>query len=145
MLPVPAIVDKPEVREGLERDSTIANVLTLARQAPVALFGIGLLDEDSVLATSGYLDRDQVVSLQHAGAVGDVIGRFLSIDGVVVDEQLNSRTLGLSFDELREKDERIAVAHGTAKVFATLAALRAGVVSTLVIDEELAQALVEVA
>ena len=145
MLPVPAIVDKPEVREGLERDSTIANVLTLARQAPVALFGIGLLNEDSVLATSGYLDRDQVVSLQHAGAVGDVIGRFLSVDGAVVDEQLDSRTLGLSLDELREKDERIAVAHGTAKVCATLAALRAGVVPTLVIDEELAQALVEVA
>ena len=70
---------------------------------------------------------------------------ILSVDGAVVDEQLDSRTLGLSLDELREKDERIAVAHGTAKVCATLAALRAGVVSTLVIDEELAQALVEVA
>ena len=145
MLPVPAIVDKPEVREGLERDSTIANVLTLARQAPIALFGIGLLDEDSVLATSGYLDRDQALSLQRAGAVGDVIGRFLSVDGAVVDEQLDSRTLGLSLHELREKDERIAVAHGTAKVFPTLAALRAGVVSTLIVDEELAQSLVEVA
>ena len=84
-------------RDGLERDSTIANVLTLARQAPIALFGIGLLDEDSVLATSGYLDRDQVLSLQHAGAIGDVIGRFLSVDGAVVELHKRIKAGGIKY------------------------------------------------
>jgi deoxyribonucleoside regulator len=145
MLPVPAIVDIPEVREGLERDSTIAHVLTLAREAPVALFGIGLLGEESVLTQSGYLSSDQVDYLRSRAAVGDVVGRFISVEGELVDADLEARTLGLSLEELRTKDERIAVAHGTAKVDPTLGALRAGVVSTLIVDEDLARSLVEVA
>ncbi|MGA0208815.1 MAG: sugar-binding transcriptional regulator [Candidatus Nanopelagicales bacterium] len=142
MLPVPAIVDQPAVREGLERDSTIEHVLNVARSAPVALFGIGLLNEDSVLAQSGYLDPTQVAKLRATGAVGDVIGRFISTDGRIVDEQLDRRTLGLSLDELAAKDERIAVAHGAHKMPPTLGALRAGLITSLIVDEDLGQAMV---
>lgn len=141
LLPVPAIVDQAAVREGLERDSAIAHVLDVARSAPVALFGIGLLNEDSVLAQSGYLEATQLAKLRVAGAVGDVIGRFISVDGNIVDEALNSRTLGLSLNELAAKPERIAVAHGSHKMAPTMGALRAGLISTLIVDDDLGQSL----
>lgn len=141
LLPVPAIVDKPAVREGLERDSAIAHVLSVARSAPVALFGIGLLSEDSVLAQSGYLESTQLARLRVSGAVGDVIGRFISSDGDIVDATLDARTLGLSLRELAAKDERIAVAHGAHKMAPTLGALRAGLITTLIVDDDLGQAL----
>jgi len=142
LLPVPAIVDMPAVREGLERDSAIAHVLSVARSAPVALFGIGLLSEDSVLAQSGYLESTQLAHLRVAGAVGDVIGRFISSHGEIVDASLDARTLGLSLRELAHKDERIAVAHGAHKMAPTLGALRAGLITTLIVDDDLGQALV---
>lgn len=141
LLPVPAIVDQAAVRKGLERDSAIAHVLDVARSAPVALFGIGLLNEDSVLAQSGYLEATQLAKLRVAGAVGDVIGRFISVDGTIVDEALNNRTLGLSLSELADKPERIAVAHGSHKMAPTLGALRAGLISTLIVDDDLGQSL----
>lgn len=142
MLPVPAIVDQAAVRKGLQKDSTIGHVLNVARSAPAALFGIGLLNEDSVLAQSGYLDPTHIAKLRAAGAVGDVIGRFIATTGEIVDPALDDRTLGLSLAELAEKDERIAVAHGAHKMPPTLGALRAGLITTLIVDEDLGEELV---
>ena len=143
LLPVPAIVDQESVRAGLEKDSTIKQILTIGRNAPVAIFGLGSLSERSVLVESGYLTKQEVTQLKKSDAVGDVLGRFISADGGIVDPSLNNRTLGITLDELREKPVRIAVAQGSHKTSIARGALTAGLVSTLVIDEQLARGLVD--
>ena len=143
LLPVPAIVDLESVRQGLERDSTIAHILSLGKSAPVAVFSVGALTPNSVLVESGYLTKDAVKVLLKSGAVGDVLGRFISSKGVIVDKSLNSRTLGLTLDELKEKPIRIAISHGHSKIAVTAGALAAGLVTTLITDEEIASHLLE--
>ena len=79
--PRPAIVGSAELRRALEADPSVGETLKAARRAPSAVFGMGILGPDSVHVASGYLDANDLRRLQRAGAVGDVLGRFLTVDG----------------------------------------------------------------
>jgi len=140
LLPVPAIVGRAETRSVLEQDTVIARVLTLAAQTPVACFGLGGTNEDSVLVQSDYLTSADLAALRARGAVGDVLGRFLNRAGDVVDAALDARTIGLDLSLLREKPIRIGVAVGRQKHAIVLAALRSRLVNVLVTDEGTAMA-----
>lgn len=145
LMPVPAIVDDPRVKAGLERDSTIKQILSIAMSTPAALFSLGSLSSESVLVQSGYLSREEVRRLRKLGAVGDILGRFVDSDGNIVDPELDARTLGISLTDLSNKKIRIAVAHGVEKRDIARAALKARIPTHLVVDEFLAQILVDAA
>jgi deoxyribonucleoside regulator len=143
LLSSPAIVDRAEIREVLESDSAVSATLELARMADVAIFGLGAISERSVLVESGYLDRAQVDDLRAAGTVGDVLSRFVTADGTIADEEIDARTCGLPLTELARKRRSIGVAVGVEKTAITRAAASAGWINALVIDEALAEALLE--
>ena len=138
LLPVPAMVGRAETRVVLEQDPVIARILELGRSAPVICFGLGGVTTDSVLVQSGSLPADAIAGLQRRGAVGDVLGRFIDHSGRIVDPELDSRTIGLDLDSARRKEVAIGVAVGRRKHRVVLAALRAGLVSVLVTDEQTA-------
>jgi len=142
---VPAIVGRPETRAVLEQDPVIEQVLTLGRAASVACFGLGSMTPDSVLVQSGYIDAATIARLRAAGAVGDVLGRFIAGDGRIVDDTLNDRTIGLDPATLREKGVSIGVAAGAEKHAVIIASLRAGFINVLVTDEHAALAALEAA
>ena len=71
------------------------------------------------------------------------MGRFVDAQGQVVDQALDARTIGLEFDDLRRAERAIAVASGTEKQKIVLAALRAGVVKTLITDAGIAAYVLE--
>ena len=89
LLPVPAIVGKKSTRDVLEEDPIIERVLTLAKQADVVCFGMGGITHESVLLSSGYLDEADIDRLKDAGAVGDILGRFVDRDGTIVDTAID--------------------------------------------------------
>jgi len=88
LLPVPAIVGRANTRKVLEQDPVIARVLELGARAPVACFSVGDVTPDSVLVQSGYLSETEIASLRRHGAIGDILGRFINPDGLVVDLEL---------------------------------------------------------
>lgn len=143
VLPVPAIVEHESTRRALENDRWIGATLRLADEAPVALFGLGAIGPDSVHLAAGYVTSQELRALQRAGAVGDIVGRFVSVDGRIVDSSIDARTIGVSLEQLAAKDRRIAVATGRRKRDIVIGALRAGVCNVLIIDEHLAQAILE--
>ena len=143
MLPVPAIVGQAETREALVRDPLIAQVLALGAAAPVACFGLGGLGAGSVLVESGYFGPDKMLELRGRGAVGDILGRLVDENGAVVDEELDSRAIGLDLERLRAKELSIGVSAGKAKHGIVLAALRAGYINVLVTDQATAEHVLE--
>ncbi len=143
LLPVPAVVGRAETRTVLECDPVIETVLTLGREAPVVCFGLGGMTPDSVLVQSGFIAEAEIARLRKAGAVGDILGRFIDAAGVVVDPALDGRTIGLDLDALRRKTVSIGVAVGIRKHAVVLAALRCGFVNVLVTDESTALAALE--
>jgi len=145
LLPVPAIVGRPETRAVLEQDPVIEHVLSLGQTATVACFGLGSMTPDSVLVQSGYIDAATIARLRKAGAVGDVLGRFIAADGRIVDPGLDGRTIGLDPRALCEKRVSVGVAAGPAKHPVVVAALRARFINVLVTDERTALAALEAA
>ena len=139
LMAAPAIVGTAELRRALEADPAVGETLKAARRAPSAVFGMGVLGPESVHVASGYLDDADLAALGRAGAVGDVLGRFLSLDGRIALPALDDRTVGLPLDDLGAKPLTVGVAAGPGRGPVALAALRAGCLRTLVTDEATAE------
>ncbi|MDZ5696012.1 sugar-binding transcriptional regulator [Chelativorans sp. M5D2P16] len=134
-LPVPAIVGERATREVLEKDRIVADVLQRARSAELLCFSMGALNEHSALLLSGNILHKELDKLLRAGAVGDVLGRFIDRRGAIVDQELDQRTIGLSFSELKRCGRAVGIACGAEKHDVVLGALRAGLINVLVTDE----------
>jgi deoxyribonucleoside regulator len=144
LLPVPAILGKKSTRDALEEDPIIERVLALAEEANIICFGMGGISHHSVLLNSGYLNESDIDRLREAGAVGDILGRFVDRHGQIVDKDIDDRTVGLRLDSLKRKERSIGVVSGEEKLEIAVSALRAGYVSIIVTDEATARYALEV-
>jgi deoxyribonucleoside regulator len=134
LMPAPAIVGTPELRAALEADASVAEPLKAARRAHSAVFGMGVMGPDSAHVVSGYLDVRDQRRLQKAGAVGDVLGRFITAQGEIALPSLDERTVGMPLSELGSKTA-VGLAAGPGRGPVALGALRSGCVKTFVTDE----------
>ncbi len=139
LLAAPAIVGSADLRQALEDDPAVGETLDAARATCTAVFGLGILTRESVLVGSGYLTESDLAELHRAGAVGDVVGRFLRPDGRIASDELDDRTVGLPLAELGGKQVSMGLAAGTGRGPIALASLRARCVNVLVADESTAE------
>lgn len=143
--PVPAFFDYAATKEAMWRERSIRRVLQVQQRADIALFSIGALEGEmpSHVYAAGYLEPDDVDTLTAEGVVGDVCTVFLRANGTYEDIALNVRATGPSPAQLRRIKRRICVVSGDNKVAPLRAALRARVVTHLILDEVTASALLE--
>jgi DNA-binding transcriptional regulator LsrR (DeoR family) len=138
----PLIVADPHTKEVLLQQDQIRQVLEVARQADVALVGIGSpVPEVSSLSLlrAGYLTREMLPQLQKRGVVGDVCARHYDIHGQIADIELNQRVVGIELEDLHHIEQVIGVAGGAAKAEAILGALRGHHVNVLITDDTAAE------
>ncbi len=142
--PVPAFFDFAGTREAMWRERSVQRVLDVQRRTDIALFGVGALGGQvpSHVYSAGYLDESDLGALYAAGVVGDVCTVFLREDGSYRDIAINQRATGPTPQELAGIPHRLCVVAGEAKLRPLLAAMRAGAVTDLVIDEPTARRLV---
>lgn len=143
LLPSPAILERLETKKAIESDRTVGGVVQMARGAAAYLFSAGVADLSSVHVDSGYLTGDDIAALVERGAVGDVIGRYITADGTIADPELDARTLGLSLEELRAARSSILVIGGESKHPVARAIVTHGLCSVIVTDEHTARALLD--
>ena len=145
LFPVPAFFDFAETRNAMWSERSIVRVLEYQRRADIALFSIGAIagEVPSHVYSAGYLEAGDIQTLDSEGIVGDVCTIFLREDGSYEDLSMNARATGPTPAELRAIPRRICGVAGDNKVVPLLAALRAGVITDLVIDEQTATKLVE--
>jgi deoxyribonucleoside regulator len=135
LMPAPAIVGSAALRLALEADPSVGDTLEAARRSPFAVFSLGIPTPDSVLVESGFLGEADQARLREAGAVGDVLGRFLTAHGRIALPDLDARTVGLPLAELATKAHAVGLAAGPGRGPIALAAIRAGCVNVLAADE----------
>ncbi len=143
--PVPAFFDYNANRDSMFKERSVRAVRDLQQRVDLAIFGVGspVGTMPSHVYRAGYLDESDVLQLRKDRVVGDVNTVFLREDGSWADIALNSRASGLNPNELRQIPRRLCVVAGSSKAHALLGALRAGVVTDLVIDEMAARSVVE--
>jgi len=144
LLPVPAIVEHIDTKIALYREGFVAEVLDQGRNADALLFSLGSLGTRSVLVQSGAVTPEELARLKNDGACGDVVAHYVTAEGDIADTALDSRTVGLSLDDLRRAKRAIAVASGASKVPIIIAALTSGLCSVLVTDDDTARRVLEV-
>ncbi|CAM3529407.1 sugar-binding transcriptional regulator [Saccharibacillus brassicae] len=133
-LPLPVIFDSVELKRMVEEDRHIQRIIELGRQANVAVFTVGTVEEDALLFRLGYFDDRQRQKLQETGA-GDICSRFFDDQGRICSEEVNARTVGIDLPELRRKEKSILVAGGPRKIRAIRAALAGRYANILVTDQ----------
>lgn len=143
LMPTPAILEHSETRKLIESDRAVSGILKQAQSADTFLFSAGPTSTVSVHVHSGYLDEEDITRLQGLGAVGDVIGRYITASGDIADPELDDRTLGLSLPDLRRAGRRIAVVGGSDKRLVAQALVDNGIANILVTDQETAQFLLD--
>lgn len=142
--PVPAFFDHAATKEAMWRERSVRRVVDLQHRADIALFSVGAVagGVQSRVYSAGYLDPEDTRVLDDEGVVGDVCTVFLRADGTYRDISLNARATGPSPRELQAVPRRVCAVAGDNKVAPLRAALRAGVITDLVIDELTASRLV---
>jgi deoxyribonucleoside regulator len=135
IFPVPAVVDNKKIADALKEDSQVKELLNLALKSKTMIFSIGNLSKKSILFEAGYINEDEYNNLEIKGAVGDICSRYFDIEGNIADKSMNERVIGISLDELKQKDNKIAIAIGEEKVDAIIGALNGKYVDRLYIDE----------
>lgn len=136
-LPVPYLAATEAEKRVLLAQKSVEDMLHLARQADLLLVGIGSLEADAHLRQIGMVSDAEWAELKAQGAVGDLMGSFIDSQGRPVAAGVNRLGMGLALGDL--KSRRVAAAAGGAgKARAILAALRTGVISDLILDEEAA-------
>ncbi|WP_106767044.1 sugar-binding transcriptional regulator [Paenibacillus faecalis] len=139
-LPLPVIFDHIEVKKMVEEDRHIQRIIQLGKQANIAIFTVGTVQENALLFRLGYFNEEEKKLLQSNGA-GDICSRFIDAQGNICSDSINDRTVGIELEDLRNKDKSILVAGGQRKIDAIKAALYGRYANILVTDQYTAQAL----
>ncbi|MBW4983257.1 sugar-binding transcriptional regulator [Mameliella sp. CS4] len=142
VMPVPFFANTTEDREVLLAQRGVAEVFQLAETAPLKIVGVGTVEAETQLVTSGMIEPSEIEAISEAGGVGEMLGHFFDPEGKALETPLTSRTLAVSLDETRD-DRIIALAGGPEKVAAIRAILKSGRLSGLITDERTAKALLE--
>ncbi len=141
----PAYVDDAADRHRFREQDAIAITLGAAARANMALVGIGSVDDGCTMVRSGCLSPAEITRLRDQGAVGDILGNYVDIDGRVIPSPHQDRLIALSIDELRRIATVVAVVSEIEKPLAIRGVLRSGVVDVLVVDEGNARAVLGLA
>ena len=137
----PVYVLNEATAEGLRADPGLREALDLARGADLVVFSMGALHDDATMLKLGYIDVEEKAFLKARGAVGDIACRWIDAEGRAVELPPSIHPIGISLDALGRIPRRLAVASGKVKRDVVRAGLLGGYVTHLVVDEEMATAL----
>jgi DNA-binding transcriptional regulator LsrR (DeoR family) len=142
--PVPAFFDHAATKTAMWEERSVRRILDLQGRMTMAIFGVGSIGAGipSHVYSGGYLDREDLDTLESEEVVGDVATMFFRADGTSSDILLNKRSTGPDLDQLRRVSRRICVVSGESKINGLRGALAAGLATDLILDEGSARRLV---
>lgn len=141
-LPLPVIFDNAIVRQMVEEDRNIKSTIQMGSQANIAVFTVGTVRDEALLFRLGYLSEAEKKILKQ-NSVGDICSRFFNENGEICNLQIDNRTIGISIDELKQKEKSILVAGDKHKVKAIQVALKARIANILITDQYTAKRLLD--
>jgi DNA-binding transcriptional regulator LsrR (DeoR family) len=127
-----ALRPSPEIQATLEH----------AHDLDVAVVAVGRWKEGFSTVWDRVPPGGQRTALR-AGAVAEISGRLLDAQGKAVDSPVENMIVAATLEQMAGARHTIAVSHGAERAVAALAAVRGGLVDTLVCDLDLHEALVE--
>lgn len=144
-LHAPAFVETREHGEVVRSMAPVKNILDIARQADIALLGVGTVDPEAsrFVQYTALSAEDMEHIAGKCGGVGEISAHVYDIAGQACAKEYAERVIGLTLAEIKEIPFRIGVAASAAKALPIYAALRGGYLHALVTDEAAARGVLE--
>ena len=140
LLNAPGIIDNVNVKDVILSANYMQEVLSLFSQINVAYVGIGSPTMDSVVMKDGaIMSQADLNALLKKGAVGDIVLRYIDIEGQPVITELDTRVIGIPLEQLKKIPRVVGVAGGPQKHEVVWAALKGGLVDVLITDKRTAR------
>jgi deoxyribonucleoside regulator len=140
MLHAPALLDDEATTIALLADSALRATTRFWGDMQVAIVGMA---GDPRIASGTVMDRLDKLGRERIaakGAVGDVAGHLVRIDGSFVEDEWERRTISMSVEAMRHVPRVIGIAAGSNKVDTIIGGARSGLLHVLVTDEPTARA-----
>ena len=142
-LHAPMVVDSPDLARALRESDVVRSTTEMFARITCALVGIGSWQQDRS-SVEAALPARVASRAAAAGALADICSTVLDADGSVLeDPRVADWCVSITTDQLRRIPHVIAIAGGAEKAPAIAAALRAGLVHTLVTDRAAARLLLD--
>jgi DNA-binding transcriptional regulator LsrR (DeoR family) len=142
LLPAPIYMESEEMAARLVASQQFHEHADKIRRVDLAVLVAGDVSDRSLVMRHGLAPDVTMADLVAAGAVGDVLGRFLDKDGREIDHSINRRVSSITLDTLKSLKKVVLAAAGGHKKGIINAILRAGYARTLITDDVTAEALV---
>lgn len=141
MMAAPVYAPDSRTREALINHPGINDIFKHAQKLDLAIVSVGDLSPNSMLSRYGVLGKDEVSTLVKAGAVGDILCRFIDAEGNVLDHPLNDRVISAEPHILRSARRIILASGGWEKAAAVRSALLLLKPAILITDVDVADTL----
>jgi DNA-binding transcriptional regulator LsrR (DeoR family) len=143
MIHSPAVMDSREVKEVMEKDSNVKEIMDMSENIDIALIGLSDLGSDSTLIRTGSFTREDFQYLKDLGVVGDVNLIFIDGEGRHIPNKLDERIVRVPLERLKDIKNVIGVAFGRRKLEVILAALKGKIINILFTDKDMAKAILK--
>jgi DNA-binding transcriptional regulator LsrR (DeoR family) len=145
-LHAPAFVDTREHGEVVRSMVPVKQILDIARQANIALLGVGTVDPgySRFVQFTALSAEDLKQIAEGCGGVGEISAHVYDIEGRACAKKYAERVIGLTLAEIQQIPYRIGVAASAAKALPIYGALRGGYLHVLITDEAAARGVLRI-
>jgi DNA-binding transcriptional regulator LsrR (DeoR family) len=134
-------MESSAARDVLINESGLRRTFEALRAIDIALVSAGDATDHSLLVRYGLPEGVTARALREAGAVGDLIGRYLDRDGQPIDHPLNRQVMSPEIEDFRNIPIRIVTSGGRHRQAILRAITAAGHVNVVITDAECARLL----
>lgn len=142
-LHVPLMLSTPQLCESLKAEPMVAAQLQMVADCKKVIFAAGTTDPDSHIAMTGLLDAPTLSQMRKDGAAAVICGRVIDHDGTPMPAPNEDRLIGVTLEQMRNKEMGILVSAGLDRVGAAAAAIRGDYVTHFVTCSASAEKLLE--
>lgn len=140
----PQYVSGAEAKQYFMQEDSIKEVFDLAKNADIAVAGIGTLNHNSALINAELIPMEEFERLQKMGGTGEILSHVVDRDGNLIKDRFEDHLMSLDLEDFKKIPVRVGVAYGIEKKDSILGVLRGGYINVLITDEEVAQYLADI-
>ena len=139
----PIYAESAESRDAIISQAVFQKTFRQICEVDVAFLSVGDVSQKSLQVRYGLPEGMSDKMLRKAGAVGDLMGRYLGASGKEIDHPLNRQVLSPELEDFRRIGCRIVASGGAHKHRILHAVAASGLVNVLITDADSARAMLE--
>lgn len=143
MIDSPAFPETLSLKKSLMENEYNQKLIDYWRTLDIAIMGIGTPALKASESWKQFYGEDVLSYLEEQNVAGDIVSRFYDKNGNHIDNQLDSRIIGIDINVLKRISYKIGIASMYGKVDSIHAALLGEYINVLVTTEDIAKRLLE--